>query len=137
MRRYTTICDCNVFGGLAHGLPEVEIEETTQPNPIEPPAADSSSVLAIVSSLLENISATLIATPATSEEELVACVTISAALADEPAKPPTPSKTNWQHEKSHKIRIPKMGEGAFLLYGSFCRECPLQSRRPLDMLLQS
>ena len=53
--------------------------------PIKPPAADSSAVLAIVLSVLENMSAALNATPATSEEESVTHVTISAALADEPA----------------------------------------------------
>ena len=93
MRRYTTFHDCNVFEGLVHVLPEAEIEETTQPNSIKPPAADSPAVLAIAMSVLENMSAALIATPATSEEELVACVTISAALEDEPANPPTPLKT--------------------------------------------
>ena len=54
MRRYTTFHDCNVFEGLAHRLPEAEIEETTQPNPIEPPVADSSTVLAVAPSLPEN-----------------------------------------------------------------------------------
>ena len=76
-----------------HGLPEAEVEETTQPNPIEPPVADSPTVLAVVPSIPENMSATLIATPATSEEELVACITISATLADDPANPTTPSNT--------------------------------------------
>ena len=69
MRRYTIFCDCNVFEGLAHGLPEAEVEEVTQPNPIKPPVADSPTVLAIVPSVPENVSATLIATPAISEEE--------------------------------------------------------------------
>ena len=39
------------------------------------------------------MSATLITTPATSEEELVALVTTPAASADEPADPPTPLET--------------------------------------------
>ena len=68
MRRYTTFSDHDVFEGLAHGLPEVEVEETTQPNPIKPPVADSPAVLAIVSSVPENVSAALIVTPATFEE---------------------------------------------------------------------
>ena len=34
MRRYTTFCECNVFEGLVHRLPEAELEETTQPNPL-------------------------------------------------------------------------------------------------------
>ena len=45
-----------------HGLPEAEIEETTQPNPIKPPVADNSAVLAVVPYVPENVSATLIAT---------------------------------------------------------------------------
>ena len=61
------------------GLPEVEVEVTTKPNPIEPLAVDSPAVLAIVPSVPENMLAALIANPATSEEELVAHVTISAA----------------------------------------------------------
>ena len=94
MRRYTTFSDHDGFEGLAPGLPEAEVEETTQPNPIEPVVADSPAVLVIVPSVLENISAALIATPATSKEESVTHVTISAALADEPANPPTPLKTS-------------------------------------------
>ena len=93
MRRYTTFHDCNVFEGLVHGLPEAEVEETTQPDPIEPSVADSPTVLAIVVCVLENVSGTLIATPATSKEESVTCVTISTTMADEPADPPTPLKT--------------------------------------------
>ena len=71
----------------------MEIEETTQTNLFKPPAADSPAVLALALSVPENVSAAPIATPATSEEELVTCVTISAALADEPADPPTSSKS--------------------------------------------
>ena len=63
MRRYTTFSNYDVFEGLVHGLPEVEVEETPQPNPTEPPVADSPTVLAIVLSVPENVSATLIATP--------------------------------------------------------------------------
>ena len=55
MRRHTTIHDCDVFEDLAHRLPEVEIKETTQPNPIEPPVADSSAVLAVAPSGPENV----------------------------------------------------------------------------------
>ena len=93
MRRYTKFHDHNVFEGLAHRWPEAEVEETTQPNPIKPPAADCPAVLAIALSVLENMSASLIATLTTSKEELVTHVTISTALADEPANPPTPLKT--------------------------------------------
>ena len=85
--------DHDVFEGLAHGLLEAEVKETTQPNPIKPPVADSPAVLAVAPSVLENVSATPIATPATSEEESVALVTIPAALADELADPPIPSET--------------------------------------------
>ena len=70
----------------------MEVEETTQPNPIEPLAADSPAVLAIALSVLGNVSSPPIATPATSKEELVTLVTISTALMDEPANPPTPLK---------------------------------------------
>ena len=63
------------------------------PMTIKPPVADSPAVLAIVPSVLENMSATLIAIPARSEEESVTCVTISTASADEPANPLIPSKT--------------------------------------------
>ena len=94
MRRYTTFHDHDVFEGLVHRLPEAEVEETTQPNSIKPPEADSPAVLAIVPSVLEKVSATLMATPATSEEESVACVTFSTALAGEPANPPHPFENN-------------------------------------------
>ena len=107
MRRYTTFSDCDVFEGLAHRLPEVEVEETTQPNPIKPPAVDSSTVLAVVLSVLENVSATPIATPATSEDELVTHVTISAALADEPADPPTSLKTTGNERSPTELEYPR------------------------------
>ena len=94
MRRYMAFSDHDVFEGLPHGLPEAEVEETTQTNPIKPLVGDSPAVLAIAPSVPENVSAALIATPATSEEELVALVTISTALADESADPPSPSETN-------------------------------------------
>ena len=92
MRRYIVFSDHDVFEALAHGLPEVEVEETTQPNPIEPLPADDPAVLTIAPSRSEK-SATLITTPATSEEELVTLVTTSIALAYELADPPTPSET--------------------------------------------
>ena len=93
MKRYTTFSDCDAFEGLKHGLPGVEVEETIQPKPTEPLPVDDPAVLTIASSGLENISAALITTPATSEEELVTLVTTSAVLADELADPPTPSET--------------------------------------------
>ena len=68
-------------------------QRALEPNPIEPPAADSPAVLAVAPSVLENMSAAPIATPATSKEESIAHVTISTASADEPDNPPTPSKT--------------------------------------------
>ena len=100
MRRYTTFHNCNVFEGLAHRLPEVEIEETTQPNPIKPPVADSSTVLAIALSVPENVSATPIATTATSEEDLV-------ASADKPADPPTPLETTGDARSPTELEYPK------------------------------
>ena len=93
MQRYMTFSDHDVFEGLAHGLPRAEVEEATQPNPIEPLLADNPAVLTIAPSTLEDMSATLNTTPAILEEELVALVTTHAAPADELANPPTPSKT--------------------------------------------
>ena len=90
MRRYTTFSDHDVFEGLAHRLPEAEVEETTQPNPIKPSVADSPTVLAIVLSTGEHVSCSN-CHPC---QGGVGCqCTISTALADEPADPPTPSKT--------------------------------------------
>ena len=68
MKRYTTFSDHDVFEGLMYGLPGVEVEEANQPNPIKPPLADDPAVLTIAPSGLENMSAVLITTPATSEE---------------------------------------------------------------------
>ena len=107
MRRYTTFYDCNVSEGLAHRLPEAEIEETTQPNPIKPPVAHSSADLAVAPSVPENMSVAPIATPATSEEESVTHVTISAALADEPANPPIPSKTTGNEKSLTELEYPR------------------------------
>ena len=79
MKRYMTFSDHDVFEGLTHGLPEAEVEETTQPNPIKPLPVDDPAVLSVAPSGSENMSAALITTPATSEEELVTLVTTSAA----------------------------------------------------------
>ena len=67
MKRYTTFSDRDVFDGLTYGLPGAEVEETTQPNPNEPPLVDDPAVSTIAPSGLENMSATLITTLATSE----------------------------------------------------------------------
>ena len=93
MKRCTIFSDHEVFEGLTHRLPGAEVEETTQSNPTEPLLADDPAVLPVAPSGLENMSATLITTPATSGEESVALVTTTAALVDELANPPTPSKT--------------------------------------------
>ena len=105
--RYTTFSDHDVFEGPAHKLPEAEVEETTQPNPIEPPVADSPAVLATAPSEPENVSAALIATPATSEEESVALVIIPAALVDELADPATPLKTAGNARSPTKSEYPR------------------------------
>ena len=107
MSRYMTFSDHDVFEGLAHGLPKAEVEETTQPNPTKPLPADDPAVLTITPSGLENMSAALITTPATSKEESVALVTISAALVDEPANPPTPLETTGNARSLTEPEYPK------------------------------
>ena len=77
-----------------HGLPGVEVEEATQPNPIESLPADDPAALTVAPPVLQNVSATLVTTPATLEEELVTLVTIPTASADELANPPTPFGNN-------------------------------------------
>ena len=107
MRRYMTFSDHDVFEGLVHGLPEVEVEETTQPNPTEPLPADDPAVLTIAPSGSENVSATLITTPATSKEESITLVTISAALADELANPPILSEITGNARSLTEPEYPK------------------------------
>ena len=111
MRRYTAFSDHDVFEGLAHRLPEVEVEETTQPNPTETLVADSPVVLAIVPSVPENMSAALIATPATSEEELVTLVNIPTASVGELAHPPTTSETTGDARSPTEPEYPKWIKG--------------------------
>ena len=108
MKRYMTFSDRDVFEGLMHGLPGAEVEENTQPNPTKPLPADDPAVLNITPSGLENMSAALITTPATSEEEWVTLVTTSAALADEPANPPTPSETTGNARSPTELEYPKL-----------------------------
>ena len=102
-----TCSDHDVFEGLAHWLSEAEVEEATHPNPIKPLVVDSPTVLAIVPSVLENVSATPIATPAVAKEESVAPVTTPAASADEPANPPSPSKTTGNERSPTEPEYPK------------------------------
>ena len=47
MKPYMTFSDCEVFEGLMHEIPEVEVEGAMQPNPIEPPLADGMAALTI------------------------------------------------------------------------------------------
>ena len=93
MKRYMTFSDYDVFEGLMHRLPGVEIKEATQPNPIEPSPVDAPAALMVAPSVSENASATLITTPAISKEESVTPNTTPAALVDELANPPTPLET--------------------------------------------
>ena len=102
-----TFSDHDVFEGLVHGLPDAEVEEATQPNPIEPPVVDSPTVLAIALSALENVSVTPITTPAVAKEESIAPVTTPAASTDEPASPPTPSKTTGNARSPTDLEYPK------------------------------
>ena len=67
MKRYTTFSDCDIFEGLMHGLPGVEVEKATQPNPIDPSPMDGPAALMVTPSVSENISAILITTPAISK----------------------------------------------------------------------
>ena len=107
MKRYMTFSDSDVFEGITHGLPGVEVEETTQPNPTKPPLVDDPAVLTITPSGSENVSAALITTTATSEEELVTLVTISAASADELTDPPIPLETTGNARSPMELEYPK------------------------------
>ena len=92
MRRYTTFRDHNVFEGLAHRLPEVEVEEATKANPIKPLIAEGPIVSTTVPLTSESAPITLGTSPAISEEDLVTLITTPAASVDEPANPHTPLK---------------------------------------------
>ena len=92
MRRYTTFHDHNVFEGLVHGLPEVEVEEATRPNPIAPPLEEGPTVSTTILVTSESASIALSTSPAMLEEDSVAPITTPTALVDEPADPPTPLK---------------------------------------------
>ena len=90
-----------------HELPGVEVDEATQSEPIEPPPVDGLVALMVAPSVSENMSATLITTPAKSKEELVALVTTPTALADEPADPPTPLETTGDVRSLTELECPK------------------------------
>ena len=51
MRRYMTFSDRDIFEGLTHRLPEAEVKEATQHNPVKPLVVDSPTVLAIALSV--------------------------------------------------------------------------------------
>ena len=93
MKRYTTFSDWDIFEGLMHELPGAEVEEATQPDPIEPLLVDGPAALTVTPSVSENVSAALITTPAKSKEESVALVATPAVSTDELAGPPTPPET--------------------------------------------
>ena len=66
MRRYITFHDHDVLEGLVHGLPEVEVEEATKPNPIKPPPMDGPTVSTFIPVTSESMSTTLSTSPAMS-----------------------------------------------------------------------
>ena len=76
-------------------------------HPIKLPVADSPAVLAIALSVLENMSAGPVATPATSKEESVTHVTIPTLSADKSADPPSPSKTTGDAKSPTELEYPR------------------------------
>ena len=103
MKKYMTFSYHDVFEGLMHSLPGAEVKEATQPYPIKPSPADGPAALMVAVS--ENMSATLIITPAISKEELVTSVTTPTASLDEPANPPTPQETTGDVRSPTELNI--------------------------------
>ena len=64
MKRYTAFSDCDIFEGLTHELPGVEVEEATQSEPIKPPLVDGPAALIVAPSVSKKELAALITTPA-------------------------------------------------------------------------
>ena len=129
MRRYMTFSDYDVFEGLMHGLPGAEVEEATHPDPVKHLLADGPAALMVAPSVSENMSATLITTPAISKDHPW-CIGGWAGQSSHP------SENNWWCEESAKTRISEMGQSTSISYGGLCGEYSLQPRRPEMVLLQ-
>ena len=136
MKRNTTFSDCDIFEGLMHEVPGVEVEEATQPDPIEPLLADGPAALTVVPSVSKNMSATLITTPAKSKEKSVALVTTPAVLVDEPANPPTPLKMTGDVRSPTELEYLKWVKVHVSLTVASVGSIPLQPGRPQVVPLQ-
>ena len=93
MRRYTTFHDHNVFEGLAHWLPEVEVEEAPKPNHVEPLPAEGPTVSTAILVTSESTSVALSTSLAMSEEDLV--VAITTPLYQQMSQPILPLLPKW------------------------------------------
>ena len=71
MRRYTTFHDCDVFEGLVHRLPAVEVKEAPKPNPVKPPLAEGPTIPTAIPVTLESTSVILSTSQVMLEEYLV------------------------------------------------------------------
>ena len=125
MRRYTTFPDHDVFDGLAHWLPEAEVEEGPKPNPIKPLLEEGPIVSTTIPVTSDSMSIALSTSLAMSEEGSVIPITIPTASVDGMSwliLPLLPKQLVIQGVTQNNNT--QMGEGAFLLHSGLCREYP-------------
>ena len=118
------------FEGLMHGLPGVEVKETTQPNPTKPPLVDDPAVFNCCTFWMgEHVSHSDyypchiwggVSCPC----HHLQCIGRWAGQSSHPLR------NNWWYEESDGTGIPKMDQSAFISYGGLCGEYSLQPRRP-------